>query len=307
MRYLTALVLLCGLSLLSACNEERALQDQISEKILRVISTNNSPGFAVYQVREQGRNYDTDLSLYWKEKTEQALIRIPGIRVVTRGRDLDVLLEEQRLILAGITDGDELARELEDLLSARYILNATLLHTGNQGLQLHYRLLDTGSGTVILSETVELPPKWTKQSQNTRMREFPGSYYDRELEVKARIMGPRIDSYRSKNPGLRLFSAVVSDQPHKTAYESYTEKLLSQLLLKKGYAYQPNLLGDKKCFPSKAEVHKSLYNPLYGEAPTLILLLSSREDQDTVRVSWELCSHGVKGETLFKDEIVIEK
>ncbi len=297
-------ILFILLTLLVSCKSEQSLEKQISEQWESLALPVNNPTLAIYQVREQGKEYDTDVSLYWKEQILQIFSRIPEIKVVARQEDLKYLMEEQRLLLSGITKSEDLAAKMGDYLSARFVLTATILPEGS----LRYKLMDVADGTIVYTGMVDLPPKMVKEGHTAHLRSFPGEFYNNLIKVKATGLIAALEEYQSTTKQFRIFSAVLSDQSLKNKWEKQTEEVLSKKIIDSGFNYQINLGSTEKTFDKQKLVYKTLdYTSLYGEDPYLILFISSQMENEAVRITWSLVTHQMPPKTLYKDELVIKK
>lgn len=297
-------LLLILLMFFTSCNSQQIVEDQIKEQLKSPLLKVAKPTLAIYQVREEGKEYDTDVSLYWKEQIIQIFSHIPEIKLVARQQDLKFLMEEYRLMLSGITDDEELATKMGHLLSARFVMTATILQNG----KLRYKIMDVSDGTIAYTGIVNLPNDMVEQSRTANRLCFPSEYYDNLIKVKSTTLLQAMANYSKKIAHFRVFSAVLSDHKIKNKWEKRTEEILTKQIIENGYRYQINLGSTELTFAKQKAVYKTLdYTTLYGKAPYLILFVSCKTDDETVRIKWSLVTHQLPVKTLCRDELVIEK
>lgn len=306
MKQLTCSLFLIYCFMLFSCQTERPVKQELQQKFQTLTGLTLSPTLAIYQIREADKDYETEYSLYWRYWLENQLSGVPGLTLLHRGEDLKFLLAEQKLLLGGITQESEQSIRAGELLSARYILNATL-HRKSAQPEMQYRVLDSTTGQVILSDQLPLPRDQEQKALQADLSPFPARSHQLRIEAHSRSLEGIIRNQLNRSRNIRLFCAVISSQVQKNPWESWVEHKLISYLVQSGIRYQPNLVSDQAAFADRQSVYLSLETPLYGKDPYLVLFIHSRDEKSAIRIQWELVFFGKDNRSLFQDSILLEK
>jgi hypothetical protein len=262
---------------------------------------------AIYDFTETGKNYESDLSIYLRDRVEAELAKKGNITVCARDKDLSTVLEEIELDVSGITTERRNEQILGRLVNADYTLAGEITRDRAGGATLSLKYVEVESGSIDHVFTIAVPKREIDAVYRKGIRGLPSEYYDSLVYERSEEIAARLRPLM--RPQTRVFLAVTDQRASRMSFiDTYIYSAVKKNLAANGIPLQKNLVSEENTFPTTTSVAEALRTMLYSKYQYYVVEISHNEaDQYYQYFTSAYRIDDLRAEMIVRTEMIIEK